>query len=142
MCLQIPFFIALFLLTYQTVTFEMAKRRGEEPEGPFLISYPFTVALTQMLFRQVVMVVRHGSTPQSKYDTWFGRNPVHIDPKESLIVVAWVMIDPTLIRQELSETMILLGINSKTFKFKCLSPIYDELVPVFNNTKPELESDD
>lgn len=88
------------------------------------------------------MVVRHGSTPQSKYDNWFGREPSHIDPTESLIVLAWVKIDPTLIRRELSETMILLGINQKTFKFKCLSPIYDKLVPVFNNTNPEVESDD
>ena len=38
--------------------------------------------------------------------------------------------------------MILLGINPKTFKFKCLSPIYDDLVPVFNNSKTQLESSD
>ena len=30
-CLQIPFWISMVLLTYQTVTFEIARARGEEP---------------------------------------------------------------------------------------------------------------
>ena len=94
-----------------------------------------------MIFRQFVMVVRHGSTPKNIYDTWFGHNPVHVQPTDSLIVVAWVKITPTIISREIHETMILLGINPKTFKIKCLSPIYEELVPVFSNRKPEIDAD-
>ena len=88
------------------------------------------------------MVVRHASTPKHIYDTWFGHNPVHVEAKDSLIVLAWVKIDPKIIREELNDTMILLGINPKTFKIKCLSPIYEELVPIYSNSKPEMCADE
>ena len=49
-------------------------------------------------------------------------------------MLAWIWVPPELVLEEITATMVCIGINPKTFRFRVISPIYKPIAGILNDS--------
>ena len=125
--------MALLILDKIWYDHEMAENGGT-PTRQRLDLYPFFVNVVFTMFFQLIICIRHATTPKHIYNQWFGPNATLADPKETFIKLTWMQISPSFLIQEINQSMIDVGADPNTFKFKVLSPMFPPIEARLENT--------
>ena len=78
--------------------------------------YPTLTLIASILFRQVVICIRHGSEQPHEHNAQFRRqNPILANRQEKLLRLLWIEISPKQIDEEIRRQMICVGTDDSEF---------------------------